>query len=103
MNKKTEDNSPTIFPFNPNFITDYKGYTLGMTPEEIDRLLTYRSENKWINSDEDFQSVTQVSDSLLAVLIRFFNFPEWVKNLKITQSPIKFTKQQLIEKSFKAK
>ena len=24
---------PKIYPFNPNFITDYKGYTLGMTNE----------------------------------------------------------------------
>jgi len=103
MNKKTEDNSPTIFPFNPNFITDYKGYTLGMTPEEIDRLLTYRSENKWINSAEDFQSVTQVSDSLLAVISPYFKFPEWVKNPQNTPSPNKFNKPQLIEKSFEAK
>ena len=27
-----------IFPFNPNYITDYKGYTLGMSVEELDRL-----------------------------------------------------------------
>jgi hypothetical protein len=31
----------TMFPFNPNFISDYKGYKLGMTVEEIDRLLAF--------------------------------------------------------------
>ena len=60
-----EKRKPKIYPFNPNFITDYKGYTLGMSNEEIDRLLKFRTENKWINSVKQFQQVTKVSDSLL--------------------------------------
>ena len=47
---ETQKRKPKIYPFNPNFITDYKGYTLGMTNEEIDRLLSFRKKNKWINS-----------------------------------------------------
>jgi len=73
---------PKIYPFNPNFITDYKGYTLGMTNEEIDRLLAYRKSNKWINSTKQFQLVTKVSDSLLNKISPFFKFPEWVTNSK---------------------
>ncbi|WP_281540832.1 ComEA family DNA-binding protein [Maribacter aestuarii] len=67
------------FPFNPNFITDYKGYTLGMSVEEIDRLHKYRAQNKFVNSAEEFQTVTQVSDSLLASISTNFKFPEWTK------------------------
>ena len=33
-----EASQPKIYPFNPNFITDFKGYTLGMSPTEIDKL-----------------------------------------------------------------
>ncbi|MCB0464710.1 MAG: helix-hairpin-helix domain-containing protein, partial [Aequorivita sp.] len=73
---------PKIYPFNPNFITDYKGYTLGMSNEEIDRLLQYRKEDKWINSAADFKKVTDVSDSLLNELSPYFKFPEWVTNPK---------------------
>ena len=61
-----EKSKPKIFPFNPNFITDYKGYSLGMSNEEIDRLLAFRKQDKWINSVQQFQDVTQVSDSLLS-------------------------------------
>src|SRR5690606_5618493 len=32
-----QNRMPKKYPFNPNFITDYKGYTLGMTNEEIDQ------------------------------------------------------------------
>lgn len=68
--------------FNPNFISDYQGSRLGMSNEEIDRLLAYRKENKWINSTEDFKKVTQVSDSLLNTISPYFKFPDWVSNPK---------------------
>ncbi len=77
-----ENKKPKKYPFNPNFITDYKGYTLGMSNEEIDRLLQYRKEDKWINSAADFKKVTGVSDSLLNELSPFFKFPDWVTNPK---------------------
>jgi len=71
-----------IFLFNPNFITDYKGYKLGMSVAEIDRLLEFRKANKYVNSALEFQLVTQVSDSLLKTMQPFFKFPEWVNNNK---------------------
>ncbi len=77
-----ENNKPIIYPFNPNYITDYKGYTLGMTNEEIDRLLKFREQNKWVNSVKEFQNVTKVSDSLLNVISPHFKFPDWVTNPK---------------------
>ena len=78
----TESNQTKIYPFNPNFITDFKGYKLGMSSEEIDRLLDYRKQNKWINSKEDFKEVTKVSDSFLDQISIYFKFPEWVTNPK---------------------
>ena len=76
---KTEA-AATIQPFNPNFISDYKGYTLGMSVEEIDRLHEFRATGQWINSAEDFQKVTGISDSLLLRISPFFNFPDFVRN-----------------------
>lgn len=77
-----EKNKPKVYPFNPNYITDFKGYTLGMSNEEIDRLLEFRAKDQWINSAKQFQEVTRVSDSLLNELIPLFQFPEWVTNPK---------------------
>ena len=73
-----ERRKPKIYPFNPNFITDYKAYTLGMSTEEYDRLKSFRDKNKWVNSKTDFQRVTRVSDSLLATISPYFKFPKWV-------------------------
>lgn len=81
-----EQNEPKIFPFNPNYITDFKGSTLGMSNEEIDRLLDYRKQDKWINSVHQFQEVTMVSDSLLDAISPYFKFPDWVTNPKPSNS-----------------
>lgn len=65
-------------PFNPSFLSDDKAYGLGLNTEQIDRLLAFREQGKYINSAEEFQQVTGISDSLLTVLKPLFKFPEWV-------------------------
>ena len=94
---KKEDR-PKIFPFNPNFITDFKGYKLGMSVTEIDRLLAYRKTNKYVNSASEFQQVTKVSDSLLHTIAPYFKFPDWVTNKKEfhSYSKIPFYKKEKI-------
>jgi DNA uptake protein ComE-like DNA-binding protein len=67
-----------IYPFNPNFISDFKGYQLGMSTKEIDRLLAFRKLGKFANSPKEFQQVTKISDSLLQVMQPYFKFPDWV-------------------------
>ncbi|MAN58798.1 MAG: competence protein ComEA [Flavobacteriaceae bacterium] len=75
---REEENKPKIYPFNPNFISDYKAYTLGLTTEEFDRLKSYRQEGKWINSVSDFKRITGVHDTVLDRISPYFKFPDWV-------------------------
>ncbi|RXP63344.1 helix-hairpin-helix domain-containing protein [Lutibacter sp. HS1-25] len=77
-----ENSKPKIYPFNPNYITDYKGYQLGMSVEEIDKLLDFRKNGAFINSAKQFQEITGVSDSLLNVLSPYFKFPDWIDSSK---------------------
>jgi len=76
---KIENSKPKIYPFNPNFLTDFKAYKIGLTVAEIDKLLAFRKTGKYVNSAKEFQKVTGVSDSLLLVISPYFKFPEWVK------------------------
>jgi|SRR5690606_8200425 len=69
-------------PFNPNFINDYKGFKLGMTTAQIDKLLKFRSTGKYVNSAAEFQQVTGVSTELLDKISPYFKFPEWTQNKK---------------------
>ena len=84
-----ENRKPKIYPFNPNYITDFKGKQLGMSLLEIDRLHAFRDSNKFVNSKEEFQKVTKISDALLRKIAPYFKFPDWVvkrnkKNKKIS-------------------
>ena len=79
INLEFEKSKPKIYPFNPNFISDFKGYQLGMSPDEIDRLHKYRALGKYINTPSSFQEITQVNDSLLNRISPYFQFPIWKK------------------------
>lgn len=92
-------NGIKIHPFNPNYISDFKGYKLGMSVAEIDRLHEYRKQNKFVNSAEEFQKVTKVSDSLLRVISHYFKFPDWVnrkKQLASNYTQSNFSKKERI-------
>ena len=95
-------NKPNVYPFNPNYITDFKGYTLGMSTDEIDRLLEFRKKDQWINSAKQFQEVTKVSDSLLDMLSPLFNFPEWVTNPKPKTNWVDYSKNSN-QKTYRSK
>jgi len=73
-----ERRKPKTYPFNPNYITDYKGSQLGLSLKEIDRLHAFRNTKKFVNSAKEFQQVTQVSDALLHKIAPYFKFPDWV-------------------------
>lgn len=88
----------TLYPFNPNFITDFKGYKLGMSTAEIDRLLEFRKKNLYVNSAEEFQALTKISDSLLATMAPYFKFPDWVKNKKQSKGFESFSNQSYAKK-----
>jgi DNA uptake protein ComE-like DNA-binding protein len=85
-----------IRPFNPNFISDFKGYQLGMSVAEIDRLLAFRKTDRYVNSAAEFQQVTQISDSLLAKMAPLFKFPDWVKAKRTSYQRKAFEKSSIV-------
>ncbi len=80
IKKRRAAKRDTIYPFNPNYITDYRGYKLGLSLEELDRLSRFRESGKFINNPTEFQKVTQVSDRWLDSISPYFKFPAWVNN-----------------------
>lgn len=81
---KSMSSKTNIKLFNPNFISDYKGFMLGMSTKEIDRLLEFRKKGKYINSSNEFQLITGVSDSLLDQIAPFFKFPVFKEKKKLS-------------------
>lgn len=85
--EKLANSKPTIFPFNPNYLDDYKAYQLNIPTEAVDKLKAFREQDKFVNTAKEFQNVTGISDSLLATISSYFKFPEWKKPKKVN-SPI---------------
>ena len=82
LKAKTGNKVSVLYPFNPNFISDYKGYTLGMSVAQINKLHAFRKTGQYVNSVADFKKVTGVHDTLLARISPYFKFSNWVKNKK---------------------
>lgn len=83
------------YPFNPNFISDFKAYMLGLDTLEYQRFLNYRAKGKWVNSAAEFQKITGISDSLLAVIQPLFKFPQWVNKPKKRKQSNSFSQKAL--------
>ena len=82
----------TTYRFNPNFISDFKAYQLGLSVEEADRLFALRKKGMYVNSPQEFQNATGVNDSLLDMISPFFKFPEWTQKKQprlVAQSNVK--------------
>ena len=75
------------YSYNPNFISDFKAYKLGMTLPQINRLHAFRQQGKFANSPKEFQAVTGISDSLLNAIAPNFKFPDWVNNPRSSSYP----------------
>ena len=92
----SEERKPKVYPFNPNYINDFKGYQLGMSLEEIDRLLTFRKTGKFINSTLQFKEVTKINDSLLNKISPYFKFPDWVTSAENKKPSASFNQSKKI-------
>lgn len=90
----------TIYPFNPNYITDYRGYRLGLSLEELDKLHRFRESGNFINSAADFQKITGVNQKWLDSISPYFKFPAWVTNKKASEKR-NFSKTQSNKKIIK--
>ncbi|MEE1899261.1 helix-hairpin-helix domain-containing protein [Flavobacterium rakeshii] len=75
LQSQKSQNRDTIFPFNPNYISDYKAYVLGINLKQLNKLNEYRQSGAFINSAQEFQNVTGVHDTVLAKLSPYFRFP----------------------------
>jgi len=71
---------PSIYPFNPNFISASKAYQFGMSIAAQERLAQFRAAGKWIRSAQQFKEVTAVPDSVLIKMQPYFKFPAWTQN-----------------------
>jgi len=55
-----------------NYLTDYQAYTLGISPEAYDLFKFYRKQGGWVQSLDEFQQITKLSDSVIQEIRPYF-------------------------------
>ena len=73
----------SIYPFNPNYISDFKAYQLGISMEAVERIRAYRANGNYLLSEKDIKKVAGLSDAEVNRIRPYLKFPE-IKKAKTT-------------------
>ncbi|MGB0255132.1 MAG: ComEA family DNA-binding protein [Flavobacteriaceae bacterium] len=73
---KPTETKDTIYPFNPNYISNFKAYQLGISMEVVQRIRSLSDSGKYINSIQDFKNVTQLPDDKVAQIRPYLKIPK---------------------------
>ena len=74
--KKQKAIQDTIYPFNPNYITDFKAYQLGISMDAVNRIRAYRDAGKYMSSETVFKRIAQLSDSKFSHIRPYLKWPK---------------------------
>lgn len=73
---------PKVFLINPNYMSDYNAYVLGLSPEAFDRIQAFTQSGKRLKSLSEFQKIAQLPDSSVSRMSKRLSFPITRKNYK---------------------
>ena len=69
----------SIYPFNPNYISDFKAYQLGISMSAVERIRAYRAAGSYLYSEEDLKQVAGLSDVEMNHIRPYLKLPETKK------------------------
>lgn len=61
--------------YNPNYLSDYQGYLIGLTTSQIDAIRVFRDDGGYFNSFEEFQKVAKLKADSTTILRNKLKFP----------------------------
>ena len=67
----------SIYPFNPNYISDFKAYQLSISPAAVERIRAYRASGNYLLSEEDLKKVAGLSDAEVNRIRPYLKFPDF--------------------------
>jgi len=79
----------TIYPFNPNYISDFKAYQLGISMTAVERIRAYRDNGNYLLTEKDIKKITGLSDAEMERIRPYLKFPEIKKTEKTIKARVK--------------
>jgi competence protein ComEA len=92
LHKREVTSSAASFTYNPNYLTDYTAYRLGIPMEAYDRIKHYRTSGKYMNSIVEFKKISGLSERNIQSLIPLLRFPN---KRSVPKKSSSFEKQDL--------
>ncbi|MGB0838414.1 MAG: ComEA family DNA-binding protein [Flavobacteriaceae bacterium] len=80
LKKKLSD---SIFPFNPNYISEYKAYRLGFSTKDLNMILAFRDSGNFLRDAEELGALLGYNESRLDSLKPYFRFPIFENYTKV--------------------
>jgi DNA uptake protein ComE-like DNA-binding protein len=72
----------TIYPFNPNYISDFKAYQLGISMSAVERIRAFRATGSYLYSENDLKQVAEFSDDEMNRIRPYLKLPKITKAKK---------------------
>lgn len=79
----------SIYPFNPNYISDFKAYQLGISTAAVERIRAYRAAGSYLLSEKDIKKVAGLSDVEINHIRPYLKFPEIKRATKTVTTRVK--------------
>ena len=79
----------TIYPFNPNYISDFKAYQLGISMTAVEHIRAYRANGNYLLTEKDIKKITGLSDAEMERIRPYLKFPEIKKTEKTIKARVK--------------
>ena len=79
----------SIYPFNPNYISDFKAYQLGISMKAVERIRAYRANGNYLHSEKDIKKVAGLSNAEMNRIRSYLKFPEIKRAKKATKARVR--------------
>ena len=79
----------SIYPFNPNYISDFKAYQLDIPMSAVKNIRAYRAAGSYLFSVKDLKKVTGLSDAKMNRISPYLKFPKTKKPKKAPKTMVK--------------
>ena len=84
---KIQPSKDTLYPFNPNYMTSYHAYRLGLPKGTSDSIQQRIKQRKYFNNKEEVRLFLGVNDSLWKTVLPFIKIPNHVSSQRKIKPP----------------
>lgn len=84
---KLQSTKDTLYPFNPNYMTSFQAYRLGLPKWTSDTIQQRINRHKFFNNKEEVRLFLELNDSAWGAVLPFIKMPEYTSKQRKKRPP----------------